>query len=359
MTVQQHMRRRQIELARSIAGRKLVYLDIRFWIIARNVEDGTETAAAARKLLHLLRRGVSNGTLLCPTSESTFLEVMKQANTPTRRQATATLIDELSLGVSLTDSRRRINTEIAYFFHRYGAELELEPQHHLVWTKLAYALGELWPSVPGLDPRALRELQVGFCDEMWDATLAQMFAAIGDADHPDADLGRAAAVVAGGIKDHGEKLISYEQTYRDEVIGAVDGYGECTGEVMALFAERSGIAPPLPGSPQWETTVSMCKGLLVGAMEAPQARTILRTLHSLASLHAGLRWDRSTKFVANHFYDFEHAAGAVAYCDAFFTEGFISQIANAGHVRLGEVNGCRVTNSIEDAVEILQAFSRA
>jgi hypothetical protein len=358
-SIDRHMRRRQIELARSIASRKKVYLDLRFWIIARNVVDGTDTSASSQKLLHLLRRGVGNGTLICPTSESTVLEVMKQANTPTRRHATASLIDELSLGVSLTSGPRRVATEFAYFFHQYGTSYALEPQDHLVWTKLAYALGERWPSVAALDADKLRDLQVGFFDKMWETNLSQMLVAIGDAEHPDVDLSRAAKVVAAGIKDHADTLVSYVQTYRDEVVGAIDGYGECTGEIMASLAERAGVVPIQPGSEQWDVTVKTSKALLINAIEKPEIRSILRTIHALASLHAGLRWDRQTKFVANHFYDFEHAAGAVAYCDAFFTEGFLSQIANAGHVQLTKLNCCRVTNRVDEAVEILKSFSQA
>jgi len=358
-SIDQHMRSRQIGLARSIASRRKVYLDLRFWIIARNVVDETEAGTPARKLVHLLRRGVADGALVCPTSESTVLEVLKQANTPTRRHATAALIDELSLGVSLATGRRRVATEFSYFFHQYGTSYALEPQDHLIWTKLAYALGELWPTVAGLDEDTLRNLQIGFFDEMWETNLSQMLVAIGDAEHPDVGLSQAAKVVADGIKDHADTLVSYVQTYRDEVVGAIDGYGDCTGEIIASLAERAGATPVQPGTEQWDAAVKACKALLIAAMEKPEVRSILRTIHALACLHAGLRWDRQTKFVANHFYDFEHAAGAVAYCDAFFTEGFLSQIANAGHVQLTKLNGCRVTDDVEEAVEILKSFSQA
>jgi hypothetical protein len=45
-------------------------------------------------------------------------------------------------------------------------------------------------------------------------------------------------------------------------------------------------------------------------------------------LHDRVRWDSNTNFTANDIYDFEHAAAAVAYCDDFFTEDFLTQTAS-------------------------------
>jgi len=67
-----------------------------------------------------------------------------------------------------------------------------------------------------------------------------------------------------------------------------------------------------------------------------------------------LRWNRNTNFEDNHFYDFEHASAALTYCDAFFTEGFISNLANARHIALGGLNGCRVTANVGKAVDVLE-----
>ncbi len=102
---------RQLKLGHAIAGRSKIYLDTRFWIIARDVLAGTCTGAAERKLFHFLRRGVSAGRLVCPISESVVLEVMKQADRSSR-QLTAEVIDELSLGISLAPLDLRLGLEL-------------------------------------------------------------------------------------------------------------------------------------------------------------------------------------------------------------------------------------------------------
>ena len=59
MSIERHSRARQIELGQSLEGRRKIYLDMRFWIIARDTGLGVRTERAARKLLHYLRRGVA------------------------------------------------------------------------------------------------------------------------------------------------------------------------------------------------------------------------------------------------------------------------------------------------------------
>jgi hypothetical protein len=354
-TIDSYARCRQIELARSIEGRAKVYLDVNFWIIMRSAEAGEGTCEAARELLKLLRHGVSEGALVCPISESTFVEVLKQANTQTRRIATARLIDELSLGVSLTTGRTRIATEIAHFFHSCSGERNLHAMQELVWTKLSYTLGYIHPSLPNLEKATELGLQKGFFDVMWEKSLSEIIETIGDADLPDREeLRRTASGIDADIKAHEHTLKSYQQTYRDEIVGAADVCSDLAADVIAGMAERAGVTPADRGSPSWIECERMCRNFLIAAFQKPGTRQTLRTMHVLASLHAGLRWNKLTTFGENHFYDFEHAAAALAYCDAFLTEGFLSSLANARHTGLRDVNSCRVTAGVDEAVTIVR-----
>lgn len=125
MSIERHSRARQIELGQSIASRRKIYLDARFWIILRDAALGVRTDPVARKLLHHLRRGVAAGRLVCPVSASMFLELMKQAYSPGRRIGTAELIGELSLGVSMIPSRIVMGTEIHSFLLKANGDIDL------------------------------------------------------------------------------------------------------------------------------------------------------------------------------------------------------------------------------------------
>lgn len=353
MDIARYARARQIALAQSMAGRAKVYLDLRFWIMAREAEAGTETDPHVIELLRLLREGVGAGKLVCPVGASTFIEVMKQANTETRRLATARLVDELSLGLSITESRGRIGTEIAHFFYKSAGGHDLHAMADLIWTKLSYALGYVYLNPEGFDPETSRYLQKEAFDEIWNASLTTIVTHIGDRWERSDDLVRAAQQINADIKTHAPQLVSYPATYRDEIVGCLDVCQDMAAEVMAAMATRQGVRPPAPGSAQWNEAGRLCRNLLTLAFEKPETRYALRTIHAQASCHAGLRWDRGTNFTGNHIYDFEHASAAVAYCDAFLTEGFLSKLINDGHVRLTELNGCRTTADKMEAVAIV------
>lgn len=337
-----------------MASRAKVYLDLRFWIMAREGEAGTETDPNVVELLRLLREGVAVGKLVCPVGASTFIEVMKQANTKTRRLATARLVDELSLGLSIAESRGRIGTEIAHFFYKSAGGHDLHAMADLVWTKLSYALGYVYLNREGFDPEMGRYLQKEAFDEIWNASLTTIVTQIGDRWERSDDLAKAAQQINADIKTHAPQLVSYPATYRDEIAGCLDLCQDMAAEVMADMATRQGVTPPAPGSAQWKQAGRLCRNLLTLAFEKPDTRYALPTIHAQASCHAGLRWDRGTNFTENHIYDFEHASAAVAYCDAFLTEGFLSKLVNDRHVRLTELNGCRTTADRAEAVAIVR-----
>ena len=352
-----HVRSRQIALARSIEDRKKIYLDTCFWISARNAVLDTAATAGERKLLHQLRRGVRAGQWICPISESIFVEVMKQSDRTTR-VATAGLIDELSLGVSLTSGRTRIATEIAHFFHSATGENDLYAMQELVWTKLSYALGYLHPTVAEFDADTELRMQKEVFDAIWESSLI----AIAEKVTPDhmrdgGGLKESAATIDADIKAHQPSLVSFAQTYRDEIVGAADNYHPMLMDLIAQKAERAGLPPPSTDRPESRENARIARNLLVAVFEKAETRKSLRSMHIQACLHAGLRWNKGTRFVANHFFDFEHATAALAYCDAFFTEGFLANLINARHMKLGDLNDCRTTSRMDEALSILRGLA--
>jgi hypothetical protein len=354
-TIDKYARARQVVLAREISERKKVYLDTCFWIALR---DAALRGARAVELLNKLKTGVANGTLICPISQSTFIEVMKQSYTPERRIGTAALIDELSLGVSLIDSETRTATEIAHFIYQRLGQHDLYAMQELVWTKGGYTLGYLHPMLDDVDEDIQLQVQEAFLDEMWEQTFSGIAASIGADTAPLKDnLKESAEQINRDIHYHSSTLISYEQTYMDEVIGALDVCGDVAVDIMGEMALRAGHVPLKPETAEWNECRIMGRNILRVSFLKSLAQETVRTIHALASLHAGLRWQRRTNFTDHHYYDFDHAAAAVAYCDAFFTEGFLSNLINANHIRLDQLNGCETTDELERAISIIQNWS--
>jgi hypothetical protein len=353
MDIDQYVRSHQIALAHEINRRKKIYLDLRFWIMVREVAAGNSHDALEQKLLNLLREGVSQEKIVCPISENTFMELMKQKNTSSRRSATANIIDELSLGAALIPIDMRVGTEIAHFIHSKASAADLHPVSELVWSKLIYVLGFVHPSLPELDPETELHAQKLFFEEVWNTPLSTMVEMIGDGEIPPSDrFDKLATYLNQKNVAHADELKSFAQVYKKELSGAIDIFGAVGADVLRSMAKAQGIEPPPPESAQAYALVNKCKNLLLRAFSKDGAKNALRTIHIHACLHANLRWNKNRQFEANDFHDFNHAAAALAYCDAFLTERSLRTLATAKNTNLESINGCRVTDNVVEAIQI-------
>lgn len=193
-----HIAQRRSELANKLAGRQAIYLDLRYWVIIREVRAGVRTNAEDRKLVHHLEAVVDQDRAFCPITDATFLELMKIGN-PDWRMATARLVDEFSCGVSLTSEEERLAEEADAFMRTAIVQRTpgLKPSP---WTSLSYVVGHLYPSgMTGLAETDQLAVQKAFFDHLWTRPLAEMAGALDAKDFEDlSDLQAAADKVNAG-----------------------------------------------------------------------------------------------------------------------------------------------------------------
>jgi hypothetical protein len=75
-----------------------------------------------------------------------------------------------------------------------------------------------------------------------------------------------------------------------------------------------------------------------------------------AALHASNRWDRQRRLDAHDLLDFRHAAAALAYCDAFFTEKPLRTMIEQKHVALDRRFRCPVRATVAEAVDFVETL---
>lgn len=352
VTVEQHVRRRIIELGEWVMARDRVYLDKCFWIYLRDARMSEPSPTGASALLAFLVAGVSAGRLICPISDALFLELMKQAD-PATRIATAELIDELSCGVSLSPEPNRVATEVAHFFHANVGH-SVHPLEHLVWTKVPFVLGVQHPVSPAFAPEEQLVIQKAFFDHLWEVPLAMMVETIGNAWPPDSPFGDLAIRLNRDNAAHAASMKSFAQVYRDEINGVLEVAAPVAADVLHDMA-RKALGPDIePSAEHRETTIRQCLGLLRAAVRKPVGKRALRTLHAGALMHAALRWNRTQKVDANDLFDFHHAEAALGYCDVLLTDGPMHTLLKQRHLAIEREFPCRVMSSVEDAAEWAQ-----
>jgi hypothetical protein len=349
VTVDEHVRRRVIELGEWVMARDRVYLDKRFWIHLRAARMREPSPPGASALLASLEAGVSTGRLVCPISDALFLELMKQSD-PGTRGATAQLIDELSCGITLSHEPTRVATEVAHFFHASVGH-SVHPLEHLVWTKVPYILGVQHPAATAFPKDEQLVIQKAFFDHQWEFSLSTMVGMIGSAwplTSPFSDL---ANRLNRDNAAHASSMRSFAQVYRDEINGVLELAAPIAADVLHDIA-RKALGPTIqPSADARETTIKQCLGLLRAAVQKPIGRRALRTLHVGALLHAAMRWNRTQKLEANDVFDFHHAEAALGYCDVLLTDGPMHTLLMQRHLAVERTFPCRVMSSFEEAAD--------
>ncbi|MEJ0047152.1 MAG: hypothetical protein WDN04_14320 [Rhodospirillales bacterium] len=349
MSIERHSRARQIELGNSLHGRRKIYLDARFWIIMRDVALGVHAEPTARKLLYYLRCGVTEGRLFCPISASMFVELMKQPNTAGRRIGTAQLIDELSLGVAMIPSQIIMRTEIYSFLLRAKGGVDLHPMQELIWTKIAYVFGDMYPSLVRVSPTMELAVQKSFFDYLWNHSLSDIVKTMGDNFPRSEEFAELSRETNAKNAQHKNELRSFTQTYDIELRGVIENAGKTAADIIQELAEKETGHALSPTAEQRANSINIWCNLLYAAFKKPETKDTLRSLHIGASIHAAMRWDKGRKFVPNDYYDFEHAAAALGYCDVFLTEGSLRHLVTRPQVNLEALNNCRVFSNVEAA----------
>jgi hypothetical protein len=312
--VQKHVRARLLELGVKVAATRRAYLDKCFWVRLRDHANGIKSTAATSALFDALRSEVRQGGLICPISDTLFVELLRQSDLRTR-SATAELIDEFSTGVSLIPDEERFNLEVeTLVLRRLGQSVQ--PIEHRVWSRVAFVLG-----IPHTHPhpgRTADAVEIGFFDYLWDLPLVRVLAVIGDRVPPDPMFGQQAKLLNEGNAEQSTELRSFQQAYRDELAGALDLAIPQMQRTLETVYRSTGSNEPA----NWtDDHLRKMHAVLVAVARTPEGRMALRSAHLAASMHAATRWSKTKRLTAHDLPDFLHAGAAIGYCDAFFTDG--------------------------------------
>ena len=348
-----YVRQLKVALHDGLKLRRAVYLDTNFWVNLRKFVLGDGAFKEYGSLLELLRRKTADGTLFCPISESTFSELCKQ-DCPVTLAATASLMEELSLGVSLDVLSERMSTEISCFTAmRHAADSE-PTYRQLAWTKVAYAFGPLYPLQTAFDAVTEGAIQKLFIDAQWNAKLSNILAMLDMSKMPVDSFEQLATFVNGDNTLHVNEIKNFKQIFEISMSEAA--------EIAAPFVARRLVQ-------KFEEQYTRCANehevkvldraafqTMAACLTSPQSQTLLPTLHIYAALHAFVRWGKKHKLKANDFQDFHHACAALGYCDVFLTERPLKSYITHKLLRLDDAYNCVVVDSVDDALRVISAL---
>lgn len=354
--IESYIRRLRVLLGASISKKNKIYLDLRYWIFIRDAYLGVSKKPIHDALLKSLRIFVKSGLGLCPISESVFCELNKQTDMQTRK-ATSELIDELSLGVTICPFEERVGTEIASFLYK-SAGLNTYSLQELVWIKLSYVLGIMWPTNTAFDSGTERVVQKAFTDHMWSTSLTEIIETLGNDETIKSPMFNNLAMQLNADSDkHKDEIVSFEQAYRAEVSGGFSLFKSTAADIMVQLLRKKNNDKIFLSEKEKANYEDELHAFFVNLLCAGKVSKELPSLHVHAKCHAAIRWDKKRKIKPNDIYDLHHAASAVGYCDAFFTEKPLKVMLTSKNVALDKELSCKVISEEEDALEYLDCIN--
>lgn len=358
ISAEDHVQNLRLALGQSLEGKTKIYLDKRFWILIRDVELNRSQSKSHAELLFRLKELVDLGNTICPISETLFLELLKQTDKRTQR-ATAQMIDSLSGGITLSPADERVVTEIAHFIHTYAEKnIEQYPLDRLVWLKLCNVLGITYPINTIFDSKDELMIQKVFIDYLWEMPLTEMIDILSESEPiPQIDFSLLAHNLNEGSAKHSHEINNFQQTYLAELSGGLDvAKGQAVDVIERLFEKATGKKPDYSQEDR-EKYEKDVYNYFANLFRIRGSAIELRTLHIHAKCHAAIRWDKKRKIKPNDLYDFHHAAAAIGYCDAFFTDRPLHVLLTANHIALDKEFNCDVISDVDEAIKYMNDIS--
>lgn len=246
VSVAAHLRRRMEELARDVLSRTRVCLDIRYWIFLRDAFLGAPARPVHAELLEALTSGVNAGRLLCPLSESTYLELTRQED-PELVLASARLMDRLSRGVVIQHTIDRVGTEVRQFLLDtvVAGKVSGSPIDK-VWLKIGHVIGTPLVTSRGWDAAEELIAQKSLIDVLWSVSLEEMLTNTpSPPDFRSREI-KTAREMTKASYHHDVDLRSFKKLYTAELAGFWDVNEPAIRDALLVLFRTTNAEAPLP-----------------------------------------------------------------------------------------------------------------
>jgi hypothetical protein len=356
ITPSQHIRQVKFDLGKTVSSKTRIYLDMKYWLLFRDVTMGRSCIKVHQSLLQKLLELVQIGQVICPVSDILLSELLTQSDVKTRT-ATAKLMDQLSGGISIVTINERIRTEILHWIRSYtlpkGATL---PLNQLVWTKSTHFYGYLLPTLTGLSSEDEVAVQKAWFDTLSSVSLVELLETVGS-DHlipllnpPDIAFKLNEGKFTNTLSEY-----SFKELLLDEVHGGIDTNWHLYREAFVyLFESAPGKKPIVTNDGEIRKITT---NLIVAAFENGKIGVHLPSLRVLAETNAAIRWNSKRKYKRGDWMDMLHAAIALPFCDIFLTDHSMTTLLCSPPLQHDQIYGTTVISTAEDALSLIEKFN--
>ena len=354
-----YIRQKKISLGEELSDRKLIYLDMNFWILLRKCYLDQAVSDESAMLYKLLKELVEKKKVLCPINHSVFTELLKQNDLQSRID-TAKVIDIFSNSVTLIFELERDNLELQFYVNeKLLYKRNLKPKQLLAWMKVPYSLGSAIPENDKIDPITQYEIQSKFFDYTWSITMEEMVRGyLRDRSLPFLSMTKTSNKLNTGKFAHQDDFRSLADLFNKELVGYLELFEDNCKEYFSYCKkEYPQVLQALEKEYSIKKPLDLCNRIKKDILGA----TILDYLPNIfinVCIHTLMRWNKERKFKANDLYDFQHARAALPYFDFFFTEKSLQHLVMDKPYELYKKYNCTVESDINIINDILYEMTQ-
>lgn len=348
ISVDDHQNSLVENLNKSLNHLKPIYLDLNFWITLRDtVANRGEKVNPS--LLDAVRSARSKAFF--PIGPTIFSELLKQSD-QSKRIEIAELVDELSGGVTARSDAERTNEELHYQFLSMNGKISLRHPSQNIWTRVGHILGTPRMSKAGMPDDVSSAINKIMIDELWSMSSVDW---INQTNGMPVGIDMAATAEGmNQLNANAPRPVSYQDAYNQEAGGVVDLYAEHIVNIVAKLPQDPNVPRPPPGHPAFQTLMKYAGNALAHGLRKMDVRANLPSIAIPAALYASVWWDANRKIKPNDVFDFQHAAAAMPYCDAFFTDGPLRTLIVQNPDKLCDMYSCEVISDQSGAINYLR-----
>lgn len=319
-----------------------IYLDTNYLLLLRDNKLGRLKDVDRIELCRLIYNAKQSTNIIFPYTHTTFQEIIKQTD-PTTRSATAQVVDELSQGIVIKPTVLRRPYEYEMFL--IGLD-SIDNRELFIRASIGYALelyGELRLTFPNNwnhpDTDVFKKVIFDFNRSLTLDDKITIYVKNSEKSELD-KLSNLFTTLNEGKFEHQNPEHNYNTILFQELLSGMSG-----------FLESKGVQ----GEPnQW-----LARTLTLNAMS--HFTKCPHTLHLssdriTAALHAQLRHERNQKYKPTDIFDFAHAADAIPYCKAFFTDKSLQKRLCSKPLEFNHLFGCHIASGIEEPTQYLRAL---
>jgi len=356
--IDEYIKSLKIQLGSDLAKKRLIYLDVNFWIYLRKCMMNENLESVYYEFYDLLLTLVKRNEVLCPINHSVFSELLKQDDFESRIN-TSKVIDLFSNSVTLIFEFEREDLELQYYIRqKLLGEQFLTPVEQYVWVKIPYIIGNTIPYNDKIDKATQKKIQIELFKHSWNITLEEMMRNyLRDSVLPFLDMSKRASKLNKGKFSHSNEMKSLERLLRIELKGGLSVYIDVVKNYFEMLSKyRPDILRNLSSNLSINSPKDLCNKIEEDVLTGNIGR-YLPDIYINTCIHTLMRWDKTRQFKANDFYDFEHARAALPYYQYFFTERSLKHMLSMKPYELTNKYNCGVENNIKKVNELLRSVA--